>query len=93
MVEDIMDFMRSVDWSGYNISVFQVLLLVFALIKRFTLLSLLILGIVLGRGFIEVEQNTNFDGSVAEMVPFLVYTVCALVFFLFALFRLFTQQR
>lgn len=93
MVGEIVHFVRSVDWSGYHVSVFEVLLVVFALIKRFNLLSLLILGIVLGRGFIEVERNTNFNAGAVEMIPFIVYTVCALVFFVFATFRLFTQER
>ncbi|MCE5273102.1 hypothetical protein LLH00_17635 [bacterium] len=92
MVQSFLQFVRSVDWSGYHISVFEVLLVVFALLKRFNVLSLLILGIVLGRGFVEVQRNTDFAAGWAARTPFLVYTFCAAVFFIYALLKLFTRE-
>jgi len=89
MFEDLMTFVRQIDWTGYQISVFEVLLVVFALIKKFNLLSLLILGIVLGKGFYVVQQNTHFSDSLVDTTPFIVYTVCALIFFIYAIIKLF----
>ena len=80
MFEGILSFFREIDWTGYEVSVFEILLVVFALIKRFNLLSLLILAIVMGKGFIMVQSNTNFSGAFAETVPFIVYSICALIF-------------
>jgi len=92
MFEDILSFFRSIDWTGYEISVFEVLLVVFALIKKFNLVSLLILAIVLGKGFIVVQSNTNFSGEFAETVPFILYSVCALIFFIYAMVKLFSRD-
>ena len=92
MLERTLDFVRSVDWTGYHVSVFEVLLVVFALIKKFNLLSLLILGIVLGKGFYAVQSNTDFSGPVSQTVPFIVYAVCSLVFFIYAIFKLIHQE-
>ena len=92
MFEDILSFFREIDWTGYEVSVFEVLLVVFALIKRFNLLSLLILAIVMGKGFIIVQSNTNFSGEFAETVPFIVYTICALIFFIYAMAKLFSHD-
>jgi hypothetical protein len=92
MFQDIIDFVRSIDWSGYHISVFEVLLIVFALIKKFNIVSLLILSIVLGQGFIEVQQGTDFSGPISQMVPFIVYAVCSLVFFIYAMIKLFSHE-
>jgi len=88
MLERFLEFIRSVDWTGYHVSVFEVLLVVFALIKRFNLLSLLILGIVLGKGFYTVQSNTDFSGPVSQTVPFIVYSVCSVIFFIYAVFKL-----
>jgi len=90
--EDILAFIKSIDWSGYHISVFEVLLVVFALLKRFNVLSLLILGIVLGRGFVEVQKNTDFSGRFVDTMPFIVYSVCSLIFFIYAMVKLFSHE-
>ncbi len=92
MFEDIISAVRQIDWTGYQISVFEVLLVVFALIKRFNVLSLLILGIVLGKGFYVVQQNTDFSGALIDTTPFIVYTVCSLIFFIYALVKLLTMD-
>ena len=92
MFEDILSAVRQIDWTGYQISVFEVLLVVFALIKRFNVLSLLILGIVLGKGFYVVQQNTDFSGALIDTTPFIVYTVCSLIFFIYALVKLLTMD-
>ena len=92
MFEGILSFFREIDWTGYEVSVFEVLLVVFALIKRFNLLSLLILAIVMGKGFIMVQSNTNFSGAFAETVPFIVYSICALIFFIYAMAKLFSHD-
>jgi len=92
MFESILSFFREIDWTGYEVSVFEVLLVVFALIKKFNLLSLLILGIVMGKGFIIVQSNTNFSGEFAETVPFIVYSICALIFFIYAMAKLFSHD-
>jgi hypothetical protein len=92
MFGDFLAFVRQIDWAGYHISVFEVLLVVFALIKKFNFLSLLILGIVLGKGFYIVQQNTQFSGSLVDTTPFIVYTVCALTFFIYAVIKLFNQD-
>ena len=92
MFHDIMDFVRSIDWTGYHVSAFEILLVVFALIKKYNLLSLLILGIVLGKGFIAVQANTDFSGPFAQTVPFIVYAVCALIFFIYAIAKLFAHE-
>jgi hypothetical protein len=93
VIENILRFVNSIDWSGYQVSVFQVLLVVFALLKRFNIVSLLILAIVLGQGFIEVHTLTDFSGPFVQIVPFIVYTVCSLIFFIYALIKLFSQDR
>ena len=93
MIQDILHFFRSVDWSGYHVSAFEILLVVFALLKRFNVLSLLILGIVLGRGFVEVQRNTDFGAGWAALTPFCVYAFCAAVFFIYALAKLFAHER
>jgi hypothetical protein len=92
MLQDILEFVRSIDWGGYHISVFEVLLVVFALLRKFSILSLLILAIVLGRGFIEVQQNTDFSGPVTQTLPFIVYSLCSLVFLIYAIARLFSHE-
>jgi len=92
MFEDILKLVREMNWSGYHISVFEVLLVIFALIKKFSILSLLILCIVLGRGFIEVQQNTDFSGPFIQTVPFILYSACALVFFIYAIVKLFSTE-
>jgi hypothetical protein len=92
MFEDIFSFFRAIDWTGYEVSVFEVLLVVFALIKKFNLVSLLILAIVLGKGFIMVQSNTNFSGEFVETVPFILYSVCALIFFIYAMVKLFSHD-
>ena len=92
MFEDFLAYVRQIDWTGYQVSVFEVLLVVFALIKKFNLLSLLILGIVLGKGFYVVQQNTQFTGSLIETTPFIVYSVCSLIFFIYAVIRLFDDD-
>ena len=92
MFEDILSFFRAIDWTGYEVSVFEVLLVVFALIKKFNLVSLLILAIVMGKGFIIVQSNTNFSGEFAETVPFILYSVCALIFFIYAMVKLFAHD-
>ncbi len=92
MFEEILSFFRQIDWTGYEVSVFEVLLVIFALIKKFNLLSLLILAIVLGKGFIVVQSHTNFSGEFVETVPFLFYTVCALIFFIYAMVKMFAHE-
>ena len=92
MFADFLAHVQQIDWTGYQISVFEVLLVVFALIKKFNLLSLLILGIVLGKGFYVVQQHTHFSGSLVDTTPFIVYTVCALIFFIYAVIKLFNQD-
>ena len=92
MFEDLMAFVRQIDWAGYHVSVFEVLLVVFALLRKFNFLSLLILGIVLGKGFYVVQQNTHFSGSLVDTTPFIVYTVCALIFFIYAIVKLFSSD-
>ena len=92
MIEDFLAFVRQVDWTGYQVSVFEVLLVVFALIKKFNFVSLLILGIVLGKGFYVVQQNTHFSGSLVDTTPFIIYTVCALIFFIYAVLKLFNTD-
>lgn len=92
MFADILSFFREIDWTGYHVSVFEVLLVIFALIKKFNMLSLLILAIVLGKGFIVVQSNTNFSGEFVETVPFIVYSVCALVFFIYAMVKMFSHE-
>jgi hypothetical protein len=89
MFEDFLAYVRQIDWTGYQVSVFEVLLVVFALIKKFNFVSLLILGIVLGKGFYVVQQNTQFTGSLIDTTPFMVYTVCAAIFFIYAVLKLF----
>jgi type III secretory pathway component EscV len=92
MFEEILSFFRQIDWTGYEVSVFEVLLVIFALLKKFNLLSLLILAIVLGKGFIVVQSNTNFSGEFVETVPFLFYTVCALIFFIYGMAKMFAHE-
>lgn len=92
MFEDIFSFFRSINWTGYEVSVFEVLLVVFALIKKFNLVSLLILAIVMGKGFIIVQSNTNFSGEFVETVPFILYSICAVVFFIYAMVKLFAHD-
>lgn len=92
MFQDILAFIREIDWTGYEVSVFEILLVVFALIKKFNLLSLLILAIVMGKGFIIVQRHTNFSGEFAETVPFIVYSICALIFFVYAMVKLFGHE-
>jgi lipopolysaccharide export LptBFGC system permease protein LptF len=92
MFEDILEFVRRIDWTGYQVSVFEVLLVVFALIKKFNVLSLLILGIVLGKGFYVVQQNTDFTGALVDTAPFIVYSVCAMFFFIYAVIKLFQED-
>ncbi len=89
MFESFLDSIRSIDWSGYQISIFEVLLVIFALIKRFNMLSLLILAIVLGKGFIHVQSNTDFSGEFADTIPFILYTICSAIFLIYAMVKLF----
>lgn len=89
MFERLIEFIREVDWTGYHVSVFEILLVVFALLKRFNLLSLLILCIVLGKGFYAVQSSTDFSGPFVQTVPFIVYSICSLVFFIYAIIKLF----
>ncbi len=92
MIEDLLGFVRQIDWTGYQVSVFEVLLVVFALLRKFNVLSLLILGIVLGKGFYVVQQNTDFSGALIDTTPFIVYSVCSLIFFIYAVVKLFTMD-
>ena len=92
MSGSFLEFVDKIDWSGYEVSIFEVLLVVFALIKRYSLVSLLILGVVLVRGFIVVQANTNFGGEFAETVPFIVYTFCSVVFLVYAVVKLFSRD-
>ena len=93
MFEAILDFFREIDWTGYQVSIFEVLLVIFALIKRFNLVSLLILAIVLGKGFIAVQSSTDFSGPFIDTIPFLVYTVCSVVFLVYAIVKLFSHDQ
>ena len=93
MFEAILDYAREIDWTGYQVSIFEVLLVIFALIKRFNLVSLLILAIVLGKGFIVVQSNTDFSGPFSGTIPFMVYTVCSLIFLIYAIVKLFSHDR
>ena len=88
MFEDILNYFRNIDWSGYEVSIFEVLLVVFALIKRFSVVSMLFLTIVLGKGLVMVYSNTDFSGPFSNTIPFLVYIVCSLVFLIYALVKL-----
>ena len=92
MFESILDFFRSIDWSGFEVSIFEVLVVIFALIKRFNLLSMVILAIVLGKGFITVQANTDFSGPFVETIPFIVYTVFSLIFLIYAIVKLFSTE-
>ncbi len=91
MLEQAIDLVRRVDWGGYHVSAFEVLLVVYALIRKLSFLSLLILGIVLGRGFLVVQEATNFGGGPVELVPFAVYTACAVIFFIYAMLKLLSE--
>ena len=92
MLGSFLEFVDKIDWSGYEVSIFEVLLVIFALIKRYSLVSLLILGIVLVRGFIVVQANTDFSGEFVETVPFIVYTFCSSVFLVYAIVKLFSRE-
>ena len=92
MFEVLPDFIKNIDWSGYQISIFEVLLVIFALIKRFNILSLLILAIVLGKGFFHVQSNTDFSGAFADTIPFIHYTICSAVFLIYAIAKLFSSD-
>lgn len=92
MFEDLFDYVRRIDWAGYHVSVFEILVVVFALIKKFNILSLLILAIVLGKGFIVVQSNTDFSGPFEQTIPFIVYSICGLIFFIYAMVKLFSHE-
>lgn len=90
--ESILDSVRSIDWSGFEISIFELLLVVFALIRKFNLLSVVILVIVLGKGFVMVQINTDFSGPFVDTIPFIVYAIFSLIFLIYAIVRLFSAD-
>lgn len=92
MFESILDFFRSIDWSGFEVSIFEVLVVIFALIKRFNLLSMVILAIVLGKGFVMVQANTDFSGPFVDTIPFIVYTIFSLIFLIYAIVKMFSTD-
>ena len=92
MFESILDSVRSIDWSGFEISIFELLLVVFALIRKFNLLSVVILVIVLGKGFVMVQINTDFSGPFVDTIPFIVYAIFSLIFLIYAIVRLFSAD-
>jgi hypothetical protein len=92
VTESIMDFVRQIDWTGFEVSIFEVLLVVFALMKRFNMVSVLILVIVLGKGFYVVYSNTDFSGVFIDTVPFIVYTICSMIFLVYSIVKLFSHE-
>ncbi len=83
MFEDFLGLVRQIDWTGYQVSVFEVLLVVFALLRRFNVLSLLIAGHRAGQGFLRGPAAHRFQRRTDRYDPvFRLFGLLADLFYL-----------
>ena len=90
-VDIIMKNLTNINWAGPAIFVVAVLV-IFAFFRKFTLVLLIILTIVIGWGAQDmIILNMNTDNELIN-VPFLVYSIGGVTVFFLALYSFFKSD-